>query len=224
MKHVGMIENVGRRCIVVFRQIYDDRGNVIEPDDCLVFETETLPDYAHQNLMAIVESDTAQTTGNLYEVLARSRMSDGSIALSWLASNNRLKKVKTDNVVLIPNSYTKIKLSKVNRIIELEKSGKSQKEIENIIQDDTDKPPRNKDVVNSKNYENVLTEETTSLPQDGVLSDRQLAESFLKQAEQYLLEAETLKAKAYELAPELNSKSKKRTTNSKKSKEPAIEE
>ena len=114
-----MIANTGRRCIVVFRQVYDNSGKVIEPDKCLVVETDTLPDHAHQDIISIVEGEPAQRTGNLYEVLSRSRMTEGSIALVWLHNNNRLTKYDTTNVYLLPDSSTKVRLDKINKIVEL---------------------------------------------------------------------------------------------------------
>jgi hypothetical protein len=66
MNHVGRVENTGRRCLVVFREVYDEKGNVIEPDKCLVVETDTLPDFAHQDLMSIVESEPAQREGEFF--------------------------------------------------------------------------------------------------------------------------------------------------------------
>lgn len=222
MKHVGLIENVGRRCIVVFREIYDETGVVIEPDNCLVVETDSLPDFVHQDIISIVESEPAQRTGNLYEVLARTRISDGSVALSWLSANGRLKKVSTNNVMLLPDSNTKIKLSKINRIIELEKSGYSQKDIERIIQDDTDQAPRRKERIDTSNFEEKLLNESNATPVvEEALSDSQLAQNLLTQAEQFLKEAERLTEQAYSIAPNL--KPKKRTTVLKKPKETATE-
>lgn len=225
MKHVGIIENIGRRCIVVFRQIYDEKGNILEPDNCLVTETDSLPDYVHQDIMSIVESEPAQRTGNLYEVLARTRLSDGSISLSWLAANGRLKKVKTSNVMLAPDSNTKIKLSKINRIIELEKSGYTQRDIERIIQDDTDDAPRKKERIDSTNYEEKLVEQVTPAV-DNVLTDKEIAQNLLNQADHFTKEAARLKEEAYRISPDLNPenlKPKKRTTTLKKPKEPAVE-
>jgi hypothetical protein len=197
MKHIGIIENVGKRCIVVFREIYDERGNVIEPDNCLVVETDTLPDFAHQSIMAIVESEPAQTSANLYDVFARTRLSDGSVALSWLASNGRLTKVKTNNVVLVPDSSNKIRLSTVNRIINLEKNGYSQKDIERILQEDTP--------VKERKQSNKVEEK---IEEPKILSDEEIATRLLNQANELLKEAERMKTQAYSLVPSLDPSSK----------------
>lgn len=195
MKHVGMVENTGRRCIVVFRQVYDDKGKVVEPYNCIVVETDTLPDHAHQDIISIVESEPAQRTGNLYEVLARTRMTEGSVALNWLHNNGRLKKYSTNNIVLLPNSNVKIKLSKVNRIIELQQSGYSQEDIERVMRDDTDAPPKMRERVTTENVETLVTEpvEVVSQPVVSPLMD---ANHLLEQAELMMTQAKKLQEQA----------------------------
>lgn len=205
MKHVGMVANTGRRCIVVFREIYDDRGNVIDPDKCLVIETDSLPDHAHQDIISIVESEPAQRTGNFYEVLARSRMTEGSIALSWLHNNNRLAKYDTSNIYLLPDSSTKVRLDKINKIVALQKSGASQQDIENMMRDDTDQAPRQ---LNTTPVDSQITDSVTQpLPQvNSVIDNATLAENMLKSSEQLLEQAKALQLQAQELLKENNLK------------------
>lgn len=205
MRHIGLIKNTGKKCLVVFREIYDEHGNVADPNNCLVVELENLPDFAYQDVVSIVESDTAQKAPNMYDVLARHRLSDGSAALSWLHSTGRLRKYETSNVDLITSNTTTESLAKINRIIALQKSGYSEKEIENIIANDTDQPPRKID--------NPLETDSNNSPtqkQDGVLTDEDLAKSYLEQSKNMLeqskalfKESERLKNEAYELAPSL---------------------
>jgi hypothetical protein len=40
LKHIGRVANTNVKCVVVFREIYDEKGNVIDPNNCLVVETE----------------------------------------------------------------------------------------------------------------------------------------------------------------------------------------
>lgn len=199
LKHVGQVTNTGRRCVVVFREIYDENGNVLEPDSCLVVETDGLPDMHHQDIMRIVESDPAQSTGNLYEVFARERLTDGAPALNWLHASGRLRKYPTNQILMTPNANNTLRLDKLNRIIEMQKSGASQQEIENAVVDDTDAPPRTS-----------TTAQTTPPPAepaaDGVLDDKALAKNLITQAETFLAEAERLKNEAYDLDPDLKPK------------------
>lgn len=194
MKHVGMVKNTGKKCIVVFREIYDENGKVIQPDQCLVVELENLPDYAYQDIVSIVESEPAQRSGDLYEVLSRTRLSDGNISLSWLHQTGRLRKYDTTNIDMIPSNNSKLNLATLNRIIQLQKDGKTEKEIEQILADDTDAPPRTfNDSVN----------QPVSSTNDGILSDEDLAKSYLEQSKTMLAESERLKKEAYKLDPSL---------------------
>ena len=196
MKHVGMVANTGRRCIVVFRQIYDNNGKVIEPDKCLVVETDSLPDHAHQDIISIVEGEPAQRTGNLYEVFSRSRMTEGSIALVWLHNNNRLTKYDTTNVYLVPDSSTKVRLDKINKIVELQKNGASQSEIENLMRDDTDSPPR----VIKTGITDQITDSVTVV--ETPINKTQMAENLLKSSQQLIEQATAMQLQAQELLKE----------------------
>ena len=104
LKHVGQVINTGRRCVVVFREIYDDTGKVIDTNNCLIVETDRLPDAVHQYLMRIIESEPAQRTGDLYNVLHRERLGDGSVALAYLNKSGRLRKFPTSQVLLLQDS------------------------------------------------------------------------------------------------------------------------
>ena len=198
LKHVGQITNTGRRCVVVFREIYNEAGEVVEPDNCLVVETDSLPDLHHQDIMRIVEGAPAQSTGNLYEVLGRERLTDGAVALRWLSEANRLRKYPTNNIMLTPDGNNSLRLDKMNRIIQMQSSGASQEQIENAMVDDTDGPPRKQ----------TSAQQTPSAPasEPGVLDDTAIAQQRLAQAETFLAEAERLKAEAYELDPTLKPK------------------
>lgn len=223
-KHVGMVENTGKRCVVVFREIYDEEGNVVEPDKCLVVEIENLPDFAYQDIVSIVESGPAQSNPNLYEVLARTRFSDNSVVLQWLHNNNRLRKYDTSNIVMKPTESYSIKLSKLNRIIELQKAGYDEKDIERIVHDDTDMPPRSKNLTEeikentiNKQTEPVVENTQVQSTQDGVLNDDDLAQRYLNQAKTLSEEAERLTNEAYELAPHLKPKTTTKRSNTTRS-------
>ena len=64
LKHVGQIANTGLKCIVVLREIYDENGNVQESDNCLVVETERLPDMEHDDIVRVVESSADKKQKN----------------------------------------------------------------------------------------------------------------------------------------------------------------
>jgi hypothetical protein len=198
LKHVGQVTNTGRRCVVVFREIYDEKGNVLEKDNCLVVETDTLPDMQHQDLMRIVESEPAQRTGEIFNVLARERFGDGNIALTWLHQSGRLRKYPTSQIMMTPSAGTSVRLDKLNTIIRMQKDGRSQAEIENAVRDDTDQPPRQ--AVTGTRTEAAAPADTA------IMNDADIAEQRLKQAEFYAQESERLRQEAYALNPKLKSK------------------
>ena len=68
MKHIGRVANTGLKCVVVFRQIYDENGNVTDDKHCLVVETERLPDMEHDDVVRVVESDAGQESAEFYEL------------------------------------------------------------------------------------------------------------------------------------------------------------
>jgi hypothetical protein len=203
MKHVGKIKSTGRRCVVVFREMYDEKGKVIDENNCLLFETENLPDAEHQDLMRILESEQAQSTGDLFNVLARSRLGSGDLALSWLSRANRLRKFPTNNIDMTPDARTRIGLDTLNKIVKMQKSGASQQQIENVLRNDTDLPPRQAESVTESINETVATDAANAPTGDGVLDDAAIAKSYLDQADVFAKQAEELRAQAYQLVPEL---------------------
>jgi hypothetical protein len=198
--------------------MYDDRGNIIDENNCLVFESESLPDAEHQDLMRIVESEQAQTTGDLFNVLARARLGTGSTALTWLAKAQRLRKYPTDNVELTPDSRTVIGLDQLNKIVKMQKAGASRVEIENSMRNDTDLPPRTvENVVSESSDPNKVDPTKIDKPvvanvhaDEGVLDDAAMAASFMDQAVTFEAEAKRLREQAIELDPSLKPKPKRR--------------
>jgi len=209
LKHVGRIKNTGRRCIIAFREIYDELGNVVDGDHCLVFETDNLPDAEHQDLIRIIESEPAQATGDLYNILARTRLSNSVPALNWLVSTNRLRKEATSNVELTPDSTTQIRLDTINKIVKMQNTGASQEEIARVLQDDTDMPPRKAtEALQVLDENETATPEPTAESQSGeLLDDAALAKGRLNQAEMFEAQAKELREQAYELDPTLKPKS-----------------
>jgi hypothetical protein len=205
LKHVGRVVNTGRKCVVVFREIYDDKGHVTDENHCLVFETENLPDAEHQDLMRIIESEQAQTTGDLYNVLGRSRLGTGVTALTWLANSNRLRKYPTSNIELTPDSRAVLGLHTLNKIVKMQKAGATEKDINNVLRDDTDMSPRSADSISETMQETPVVAETQSA--DGVLDDTVIAKQRLDQAEIFESQAKELRDQAYTMDPSLKPKS-----------------
>lgn len=180
IKHVGRLINTDKRIVVVFRNVPG------EPQNCLVTDTEALPDWIHDGLINAVESIEAQSTGELYDYLSRSMFSDGSIMLDSLHTRGLLQKQKTENVMMTPNANTTIRLDQLNEMIESAKS-------ENKVAQSVLKEP----------VTGETGEAPASVQADGVLDDKALADQKLAQAKGFETEAARLREEAYELAPDL---------------------
>lgn len=203
IKHVGQVSNTGLKCIVVFREIYDEHGNVQEPDNCLVVETERLPDMEHDDIVRVVESPTAQESNEFYTVAHRSMFSDGINMLVKLNNRGYLKKYPTDQIMMTPNSSTSIKLSEINEIIRKQNTGMSEGDIANSMVNDTDKPPRTSTTANLDPTQTIDQAVDTG---ESAMDDTALAQSMLDQASTYELEVNRLREEAYAMAPDLKPK------------------
>ena len=211
-KHVGALANTGTRCVVMMRQLPDDR------ESALVIETESLPEWAHDDVIRMVDGDQAQATGNLWEVADRTVFTNGENILSFAHKAGWLKKVPTNNVDMKPNSHTIIKLDELNKLI-IEQSGDADNALPKkkgidatgpaTVQDNPEanisNTPERK--ITTENVEQ-LANPTPPIPQasaptDGALDDSALAANMLAQAKGYEAEAESLKAQAYEMDPSL---------------------
>ena len=199
MKHIGRVSNTGKKCVIVFREIYDEKGNVADPNHCLVVETERLPDMEHDDIVRVVESPEGQSATQFYEIAHRSMFSDGINMLTKLHNRGYLRKYPTDIIEVTPNASTRIKLSEINEIIRKQQTGMSESDIKNSMVDDTDQPPRTQSTAQQ-------TAPVQTQAEDGILDDTAIAQGMLTQAETFLAEAERLKAEAYAMAPALKPK------------------
>lgn len=208
LKHVGRVANTNVKCVVVFREIYDEKGNVIDPNNCLVVETERLPDMEHDDVIRVVESQSGQDAKEFFEIANRSRFADGTNMLNSLHRRGYLRKYPTSQIELTPNPSTAIKLSEINTIIRKQKTGMSESDIRNSLVDDTDKAPRGME----RKSNNISLDPTQTIdqaidvPSEAVLDDVTIAKNMLIQAQIYLTEAERLKSEAYSIAPTLKPK------------------
>ena len=201
MKHIGKVANTGMKCVVVFREIYDERGNVSDPKHCLVVETERLPDMEHDDIVRVVESPAGQEAQQFYEIAHRSMFSDGVNMLVKLHNSGYLRKYPTDQIMLTPNSSTSVKLSEVNEIISKQKTGMSNADIQNSMVDDTDSAPR---TTTSLSPSQTIDQAVPS--SEPVMDDTALAQQMLAQAETYEAEVTRLREEAYSMAPDLKPK------------------
>ena len=201
LKHIGQVANTGMKCIVVFREIYDENGNVTDGKNCLIVETERLPDMLHDDMVRVVESPTAQESDEFYTVAHRSMFSDGVNMLVKLHNTGLLKKYPTDQINLTPNAHTSVALNEVNEIIRKQATGMSPNDIQNSMVNDTDKAPRESTSLSpSQTIDQAV--ETGEQPMD----DTAIAKTMIAQADTYELEVKRLREEAYAMAPDLKPK------------------
>ena len=182
--------------MVVFRELPD------EPNTCLVVDTDSLVDWMHDNVITAVESPGAQACANFYEYAERTVFTDGSNMLQTLHKRNLLQPVPTANVVMTPNNSVQVPLDELNAIIREQTNGAP------VVA-----PPTDQLGMAGKEQE-TLTESaapevpTMANPDPAAVevNDLDLAQTMIAQADQFMAEAERLRAEAYELNPALKPK------------------
>lgn len=189
LRHVGKIGD--RKVAIIFREIPG------EPHMCLAVYSEVLNQHIHDPLMRCIESDIGQNSENLADALNRSYTNDGKIILQVLHAEGLLKKVQTSQVIMTPNSNTRIKLDELNKILdEMQQGEAAVKRLAELDQSLGIQSPA--DVARRMRGESVAPNQT---PQ-GILGDTQLAENFRMQAEKMNREAKGLMAEADRLMKE----------------------
>ena len=196
IKHVGKLVNTGKKVVVVFRELPD------EPENCLVVDTDALPDWMHDDIIGAVESPGAQSSTDFYEYAQRTVLTDGTNMLQTLHTSGRLMKTPTDNVKMTPNNSVSVGLTEINNIVR-EEGGKA------VTPPDNEVPMASKDTTPASAPVTPVAEPVVESANTEGLSDTDLAKNLLAQAKGYETEAKSLKAQAYDLAPGLKPGPKK---------------
>ncbi len=182
-KHVGKTKD-GARCVVLWRTVPN------EIDSCLITETNRLPGGYHDRLMELVESDEGQQSDELSDLLSRRFFADGTNVLNTLHGGGYIRKLRTTDVFLTPNSKTSVLLQEVNAY---------------LMKDKVKPSDLTKDA------------EVVELPpvNVGQATPRDEADKLMAEAVQLEARAEELKLKAFALAPELKVRRRGRPPKSK---------
>jgi hypothetical protein len=184
-RHIGRLKNTDRRIVVVYMQIPGKENSA------LIVDTDALPDQYHEALMTVVESEAAQTSTSLAEVLDRRASPDAGINLmNSLHRRGFLRPESIDNIIMFPRPNMPFPLSKVIEFMRNEAAAKDA-----IANDDVGGPP--------KYSEERYNQFNENLKIDSAQETLDVAKSILYDAE--LLEAEVIRKRkqAYELAPSL---------------------
>lgn len=182
MKHVGKYGE--KPCIVLFREVPN------EPENCLVVMSSGLDDKTHDDLMEVVQSNEAQSDGDLSGVLNRRQFSNGENMLNYLHFNKKISKVPVNLVSLTPTPSQSISLTEVNAEI--------RRQTNDPIPPKTD--PRS---LPENRVQAPIVNEATSDAAQGLVLQADLME---EDAKKMLAEAEAKRAEAYALNPSLKPK------------------
>ena len=187
IKHVGKMKNTGDKVAVVFRTVPG------ESDHALVLPTATLKDEHHDSLMKMIESDQAQQTNELGELMFIRTFPDGRRMLTAMEQEGRLKKVPTANVLMTPTPTSQIILSELNGLI-AEQKGMTVDTLYTLVSG----APKDGAGDVTPTAQSTTESATTN---SGVLSDSDLAKSYRSQADAMYKEAARLRREADELDP-----------------------
>jgi hypothetical protein len=191
IKHIGRLKNTGSKVLVIFRTLPG------ESNQALVLQTATLPDAYHDSIMTVVESDAAQDSFELGELLHIRMFPDGKPMLRALQADGRLQKVPTDNVLMTPTVDSSVQLDQLNLLIA---------EQRNCAVDDLcylvkGAPPKPEKVESTKSVENTVTSPELKAVDTAALSEADLARSYRSQADALYKEAARLRKQADDLDP-----------------------
>jgi hypothetical protein len=204
LKHAGRVKSNGKRCLVAYRTLPGDAYN------CLIVPTENLPDAYHDAIINLVNSPSGQNSYEFAEVMARSNFPDGSIMLAALHTQNRLIKVSTDQIEMIPSPGVSILLSELNQIIAEQrglpvddlslKSGVNDK-VKTTLESSVTTTPTSDAV---KTTSQSVNEEIVSVAPAGTPDEQ--AKFFRSQADKLAKQAAEMRRKAEELVPTVKKK------------------
>jgi len=193
LNHVGRIKSNQRKCAVVFRTIPGD------PNSCLILPTENLSPEDHDAVINLLESNAGQTAQEFGQAMDRALLNDGSRMLPRFHASQKLVKMKTSEIEMVPNTQTSVSLDELNRLI-AEQKGIS---IEDLAM--SEQAPRQRDLgepsvaEQPEKVEQPVSEAQPST--DGVLTDEDLAAQYRSQADALFKEAKKLREQAEELVP-----------------------
>ena len=98
--------------MVVFRKLPNDDTN------CLVVETERLPDSYHDYIQQVLSSKEAKETNDFYEILDRRTFPDGLNCLTALHQRGFLRKEPVTNIKMLPLPGQEVPLALINATID----------------------------------------------------------------------------------------------------------
>jgi hypothetical protein len=193
MKHIG--KHGDRKICLLFRQVPG------EDHMCLIIYPETLQAHWHDAIMRVLESAVGQQAEEFAEALSRDFLPDGRVILNTLHAERMIKKVRTADIIMTPNVSSSIRLDELNKMLNEMKMGDAA--IKKMAENDAsrglvDAPTKRAAEAEFKSGRKAAVQ----APQDGALSDRDIAGNMLSQAKQMEIEAKGMIAEAARMKKE----------------------
>jgi hypothetical protein len=192
---------------------------------CLIIHPEVLPAHWQDAIQRVIESDIGQQADELANALHRSLLPDGRPVLETLHNERMIKKVRTADVIMTPNTNSSIRLDELNKMLNEMKQGEDA--IKRMAQNDASRgmvEPGVKRAAEAaykkdradKADPNYVAPPALKAGQDGALTDRDIAANMLAQAKamelnakQMVAEAARMKKDAERMDPTVNAKNAK---------------
>jgi hypothetical protein len=118
-KHVGTANS--KKVIIVQRSLPS------EEHMAAVIYSDIMPSKYHDDVMKLLESVEGQAAWEFKDILSRRMMSDGQNMLEAISNEGYLKKVASNNVMVTPNSKSKVRLDELNSLLTMAGQGEEAK-------------------------------------------------------------------------------------------------
>ena len=192
IKHVG--KHADRKVLVLYRQVPG------EDHMCLVIYPEVLNASWQDTIQKVVESDVGQQSEELADALHRSMLPDGRPILQTLHVERMIKKIRTSEVIMTPRMDSSIRLDELNKMLNEMKLGADA--VKKMAENDAARgmvPPVVKRAAEAEfkaQQSQQAPQAPFQAPQQGALSDRDIAANMVFQAKKMEQEAKAMIAEA----------------------------
>jgi len=197
MKFVG--RQGDRKVCVLFRQVPG------EDHMALIVYPETIQAHWQDAMQKVLESDLCQQGEEFADALHRSYLPDGRPILETLHQERMIKKVRTSDIIMTPNSNSNIRLDELNKMLNEMKLGSDA--IKKMAENDASRgmvAPEVKRAAEAKFKAGqaqkadpgYVAPPVLKAGQDGALSDRDIAANMLAQAKALEVNAHNMIAEA----------------------------
>jgi hypothetical protein len=192
IKHSG--RHGDRKVAVLYRKVPG------EDHMCLIIYPEVLPAHWQDSIQKVLESDVGQQAKELAEALHRSYFPDGRPMLETLHNERMIKKVRTADIIMVPRPDSKIRLDELNKMLDEMELGEAA--IKRMAENDASRGLVDPSVKRRAEAEFKAKQSQSQsapkfqAPQDGALSDRDIAANMVFQAKKMEIEAKSMIAEA----------------------------